>query len=242
MLTIALLAALAAIHPVQGESRARLDELQPSIGLFGAAPDPYCLAVRTALIGEGEAGKCQMVVLPSFSEEWCVFLEREDQAPPALSLHRLGRSLWGQMMEVLSGHGTKTEFSMDTDAMTAAFRQIDVHVERLSAPIDFETADLLEQVWWKMLGRARYSEELDGGVDGVRYHFAHWGPGTLRTGEVWSPEEGSRTGTLVMLGEEMKDLVAGPSRDRPGLEGKLRSEAKALLERIEKLASETQGR
>jgi len=58
------------------------------------------------------------------------------------------------------------------------------------------------KVWRNMLMRTRYPQKNMNGADGVTFHFSMSAFGPL-SGQVWSPDRNSNTGTLVALANEM---------------------------------------
>ena len=81
-----------------------------------------------------------------------------------------------------------------------------------------------------MLERVRYPDAPRDGEDGVSYHVSHWSTDLgFRSGQTWSPPEGSRPDALVNLSERMRAFAEAPSAQA---EARLRSAATALLTRI----------
>jgi hypothetical protein len=112
---------------------------------------------------------------------------------------------------------------------------VKLEVDRSKASISDRSADLLEDVWWQMLGRTRYPVEPEQGLDGTSYRVAHWRTGVgFRSGETWSPEDGTRTKALVSLAEHMAAFAQAPT---PEGDAALGSEAQSLLERLAKTSS-----
>lgn len=207
----------------------RWGDLEPSDDYFSwvGPPDPYHAAVREALVGEHSYRKCQMVVLPSFRREWAVYIVREEGSPAQVLFKRFRKPLWGEMMSVLSDSGRKTSFSIESEAQQAALAHLEMDLDRWATTVDERTADLLEDVWWRMLGRTRYTDNAEIGHDGTSYHVAHWRKGGgFRSGQTWSPNEGSRAGRLVSLAENMAEYARAPSAQ---LEEALIAEARAML-------------
>jgi hypothetical protein len=201
-------------------------DLEPADSLFSQhdEPDPYDLALRDALLPSPGLYKCQLVVVPSFDPEWAIFLKREDGSAPHLVSRGLRRHLRAEMMNVIQEDASKGSFSA---AQNAALKRMKVDVDTSQAVVTGETADMLEEVWEKMLDRVGYPATFTIAVDGVHYHASHWsalrGP---RSGQTTSPPQGSRPYALVMLAEQMRGFTQKPS---PEAEARLRDDASTLL-------------
>jgi hypothetical protein len=120
-------------------------------------------------------------------------------------------------------------WSSGRTAQTAALEHLKIEVETSQAVISVETADLLEEVWGRMLERVRYPRTPWEGEDGIRYHASHWSQGSVRSGQTWSPPDGSRPSALVKLSGQMAAFAQSPSDEA---EGQLQAAATALLARL----------
>jgi hypothetical protein len=225
------------------------DDLEPCEGVFSwiEPPDPYYLTLRANLLGEHAYRKCQILAVPSFEEEWAVYLFREDdrdlelaegrdqELPPTIVFKRLRQSLWHAMAKMIQSGSIDGSISLESEAQSAAIQRLSIEVDRFAVPVSDATADVLEKVWDGMLGRVRYTEESTGGCDGVSYFVAHHRPGSYRCGETWTPDEGTRTAALVDLAEKMGALAESTPLERRVREGALADAAHALAERLELL-------
>jgi len=223
------------------------DDLVPCTGVFSwvEAPMPYFLAVRKALIGEHAYRKCQIVAIPSFHREWGVYLLRDERATdptPTVVLKRLKASLWHEMSRELSENSIDRSISTRDEEQAAAIRRLSVEVDQFTVPVSEETADLLESVWEGMLDRVRYPQEKRSGNDGTTYYVAHFRPGSYRSGETWSPEEGTRTAALVQIGNAMAALAEAAPPERHAREGDVVAAALSLKERLEGLRNDPRER
>ena len=86
------------------------------------------------------------------------------------------------------------------------YRQI--KTQRWSRPIPNSLVERIIRLWQQMLLDARSGEDKRMGVDGETYEFAmplkdH----RVLTAEVWSPEEGSRTGALVKVANALSEYA-----------------------------------
>jgi len=100
------------------------------------------------------------------------------------------------------------------------------------APLDAAFAADLTTAWRKVLATVRDGDGPSFGLDGVFYHFALQGGGhAARTGQVWSPDEGSPPQVLVtIVGGLTKYCTTHDAAMLPPL----RALAAALVHRLEK--------
>jgi hypothetical protein len=221
LVVLAIMLLLRSVQPL-----AASDDLEPGDDVFSGVRviEPYEVAVRTALLSEHRKKTCLLVSLPSFQREWTVYLVREDDANPLVVYKRLRKSLWNEM-DSISDSDKKTTYS-------EAIKKLSVPVDTVKTTVAPATADLLEKVWWEMLGRVHYPEAPRWGADGVIYHVMHWKAGVgTRSGQTWSPEDGTRTAALINIAEEMRSLADVPNKDK---ELHLQASARTLLSRLAK--------
>jgi hypothetical protein len=208
-------------------ARGELD-LEPADSLFSSLSfpeiEPYSVAVRDALLPPREYRKCQLVAVPSFQPEWAVYLLREKGSAPLLVSRRMSDHTWRTMRNQL-----ERSWSSGRTAQTAALEHLKIEVETSQAVISVATADLLEEVWGRMLERVRYPRTPWEGEDGIRYHASHWSQGSVRSGQTWSPPDGSRPSALVKLSGKMAAFAQSPSAEA---EVQLQAAATALLARL----------
>jgi hypothetical protein len=212
------------------------EELEPDAGLYASynAPEPYDLALRALLIGQHPHRQCQILAVPSFEREWAVYMIREDKSPPTLIFNRMQKHLWAEMQQKAGSIGKndgKNKSLTSHEIDQKAIESMGIQVDTVSAPLKSKTADLLEDVWWRMLTRVRYPPKTESGLDGVRYHVSHKKQyEAYRSGQTQSPEEGTRPAALIALAQQMKAFAEKPSEEG---EERLQTAARALLKRIE---------
>jgi hypothetical protein len=237
MILSILAISISTLSPVAA-SRA-FDDLEPCNGVFAAfdLDHPLEVALRGALLDEGVHRDCQLVAVPTSGCEWCVYIVRDEKASPRLMFRELRRQLSGEMSNLLSrtGHSIRPEFQR------AALAKVKIEVDTLTVPLTSDTADVLVQAWWGMLGRVRYADGGFSGRDGTTYFLSQWMPGAIRSGWTWSPERGTRTAAIVQLAEGMRDLARAPTEARGELERTLAADARALLERLRELPGAAEG-
>ncbi len=238
--TIVLVLALAGTT-IAGD---RYNDLEPEEGIYSLIePDPYDLVLRDLLLNEHTWRLCQVLVVPSFSPEWAVYLTRDNPTKgEAQVIYKVMKShLWQEMYEVIEKNGTN---DLNT-AYAKALAQLKKPVNKAAAPISESTTALLEKIWIEMLMRVHYEplEEFIGedgetyievGLDGVTYHVSHPIIGMVRSGTTWSPEAGSNTGALVEIAEDLRQYATADSKKRPQIEATIVQKAKNLLAKLKK--------
>jgi hypothetical protein len=203
----------------QQATRAWLDSgacPQPENGIFAINNlFEHDVSTRRALYPHDSHGVVlYMITLPSFAPNSMVALEAsppELASGPAPPIYQA----------VLTWPGT------DAD---------DPPVSRV--PIDLATAQSLISVWDALLLRTQYLEERDefgtpvllSRCDGTEIHF-----GTIaRSGQAWSPNDGTVLHGVVLLGDALAQYVRAPLEHRPQVGADLRKMAAQALERIKK--------
>jgi hypothetical protein len=110
-----------------------------------------------------------------------------------------------------------------------------VTIKRSRAPLDRDTAELLNKTWRRMLLTTRYPKKYRHGKDGVTYHFSRYVRGIndplmgFEQGQIWSPEEDSPCKVLVAIGEDLKTYALAPPEDRD----KVRKEIRVKLDQLD---------
>jgi hypothetical protein len=188
------------------------DHLEPERGILNT-PDfgwDYSKRLREVLLkNAANHHLARMVCLPSFEPEWMVTVVREDgedfDAPHTYYVEYVGAE-------------SKLFRTKDSD---------DIKVKRSRAALDPDTAEFLNMTWRRMLRRTRYPKEPRLGADGVGYHFSRSVPMIDRGGNdplagwehgtIWSPDEDSRCGDLVAIGEALRDYALAKPEDRQKL-------------------------
>jgi hypothetical protein len=215
-------------------------DLRPVDGLYSSPSlaDPYHFALRDALLGEHSYRKCQMVVLPSFRAEWVVYIVQDDaQRGGRLFYKTMHTALWGDMMRQIEQDAPNPgSYSLGPEAQSAALTKVEKKVDVYAVDLDAPTIGTLERAWSDMLARTRYPTQLELGIDGTSYIAANWSQGDgPRSGEVWSPEEGTPTHDLVAIAERLRDLATASQDTQPRLKADAAAMAVALHARVKAL-------
>jgi hypothetical protein len=180
------------------------DHLEPDTSIFSNGfSTSYYELVRDSLLAGYSERECQMIALPSFKEEYAVFLACRKNAATVILR---AASIWTIYFEE-----TQRKTPMDRARLTERIKSL---VHEYSAPVSGETVELLRVAWTSMLVNVAAFGRPSGGVDGARYHFAH---GWL-SGSTYSPTLASRCGKLVAVGDAIGELAwdapAGTDRRR----------------------------
>ena len=216
---------------------AQAEDLQPEPGVFASSFfdfGPYHRALRESLLGEHDRRHCQMVSLPSFSNEWAVYVVREEGDRASVVFKMMQKQLWVEMTREIQKTRKDGRIPLDPATQAAAVVRADRAVQRSVAPISRSTADLLDQVWAATLARVRYPPPSNVVMaDGTTYYVAHWQQGIgERTGTTWSPAYNSNAGRLVAIAEWLRKFATADGGQRAAAETHVIEEAKELLERL----------
>lgn len=220
ILRLVATALLVMLWHAEALSETLISTLEPEEGLFGfRMHNAYFQAVGERLLSSTQYRKCQVVFLPSFSEESAVYVKYDNDnktAPPIVVSVKFERQLWNEMHTQSKGPS-----------------HIKLPVNRLEAPINPEIALVLERAWDAMLSRVRYPEKVVHGVDGEFYHFANFELGVgYRTGKVWSPDKGTFAHDLVAIGKSLRKYPSLLEIERNAAAQILLNNAQALLTRL----------
>jgi hypothetical protein len=133
------------------------------------------------------------------------------------------------MMRVMSDDGAKMSYSIGPEEEKAALSELTIEPDTWTRRLSDDDADIFEEVWWRLLGRVRYSDSIRGD-DGATYYVSHWARGIgFRSGETWSPDETTRPAALVRLADHLRTFAeTGDQRSM----ATARAEARDLLERL----------
>jgi hypothetical protein len=100
--------------------------------------------------------------------------------------------------------------------------------------IDSTTVILIKKIFGKVLADTRYNKQARAGLDGVNYIFTGFFLGLgVRSGEVWSPANGTKMHDLIELGELLRELAKSENSDnRIKLESEIKTKGERLLKRM----------
>lgn len=228
-------------------SRDAQQDLEPEPGILAEA-DSYETKVRT-LFSKGYERDVvfRMVCIPSFTPEWLAGIRRTHETYLAFVL-RPEKHIWktelipmyesGQITEIVQEESGKAVSRIATNQIAELkkevpqdFRKIGV-IEK-SEPINAETAQLLTDVWSRMLLSARHPKQANLGCDGVTYHFSMWVPEHgVASGKIWTPEATTRTGMLSSLGELIAAYVDAPSEKKKEILKEINRTAQTLRKKL----------
>jgi hypothetical protein len=134
----------------------------------------------------------RVVILPSFSEEHVISIEKLDHEKDfSLIYKKCKESIW------YSKNRTK------------------ILTETHKIPIDSSFAILMGKVFTKATIEVRYPTEPQWGLDGTTYIMSTYVPEYgIQTGETWSPKEGTRMGQLVDISYKLILMTTASKTDK----------------------------
>lgn len=145
----------------------------------------------------------RMICFPSFNSEFVVGIRQREWKYSVFLIRRRDRKEKSDTVRKADG---KVVSRNETNAIAKLRTEVpanvgEIDVEKISAPIDRDTAGLIEDVWTRMLALIRYPPQYLGGCDGETYHFSMGAKGSPRGGgKIWSPPEHTNCGLLVDVG------------------------------------------
>lgn len=166
------------------QSRAQ-EHLEPAASYFATYGHShfYREAVRSSLVKNAASAPALVVCLPSFSEEWAVYLDRAGE-DWMVTLVRPAEQIWGS-------EAPKT-----------------IEVSKVSRKVSSAQALSIVEIFTSAVNAARYSPDPRLGNDGVAYAFTAFVVGAgPRSGEIWTPEEGTFTYGLTTLADALRGFA-----------------------------------
>jgi hypothetical protein len=227
-----LLIALLVLSPTIAIAQQASQDFEPEDGLFASYyEDPYAATVARELLGGDRYRQCQMLLIPSFSNEHAVYLVRGEDQTAKVVFREFEKQLWPEMQRAFAKEFPKQPPT--TVQETQLIEKLAKKTRRLEAPVTKGIADLLEQACAQVLARVRYAPDTRIGLDGVRYHAAHFQIGFgYRAGTVWSPEKGTIAADFIELAETLAAFARAPAADHSKIENTLTQQGQQLLVRI----------
>ena len=179
------------------EAQRNEDQLKPVDGIFGIFNFQYEYGskVRKVLLnGLTDKPEIRFLVIPSFTPEIVLDIESKRDSNKYYIVHHICKAMiWS-----------------DTDWEK-------IKVVKYKSEIDKESVQLVKSLFEIATSKVKYPERIinsDGsekfisGLDGVNYYFSIYLTGHgIRSGTVWSPNEESKMGKLVAIGNKMIELA-----------------------------------
>jgi hypothetical protein len=193
------------------ECIAQSDHLESSNSIFDIYDFQfeYYSHVRNILFdGMTDMPEIRFLVLPSFSPEYVVSVEKDEDDNHYLVYHIGKESIW---------------YSEKKDK---------IKVEKLKREIGSESAELIKELFIEALKDTRQVEGMSQGLDGVNYYFSvnDWGP---KTGTIWSPDDGTNMRELVNIGNELISIIKkSPKGEQINFQPAYKTRIKNLIEKI----------
>ncbi|RYD50038.1 MAG: hypothetical protein EOP85_00400 [Verrucomicrobiaceae bacterium] len=143
----------------------------------------------------------EMLVQPSFSPEYAVSL--------------IGGPYWGA--DPASEEKLTLRYSIGDKSIWYSIPENNKEKVQKEVTVETKTVDFpkaqgvrIHKLWDRMIGRVRFPEEVNSGLDGTTFAFA-----TRRgRGEVWSPQSRKSPLLLVELGHGLIDYCKAPEEKR----------------------------
>jgi hypothetical protein len=218
---------------------ARASGLEPETSFFGGIepPDPYYLALRTALIPERQYRLCQSLTIPSFERERVVYFTLADDGVATVVSRKLKARLWPRLLREIERAARSSSYSLGARAQEEALRNITVTVETRSATLDAKSAKLIARTCRDVLLAVRYPppppENVgEGHSDGVAHHASHWITGHFLSGTTHSPEPTTVAGQFVAMEEQLAAYAEAPAEQREAARAALLKHARRLGKRM----------
>lgn len=215
-----------------GVTASAQDHLEPEEGMLNLSKMEwdYGQRLREVLLKDAaDYHLARMVCLPSFQPEWVVTVVREDPK------------------DFDGPHTYYVECVVAERKLFPPKKSQGVKARKARAPIDGETAESLNQVWRRMLRTPRYPKEPGLGADGVDYHFSRFVPmvdcgrpdplAGWEQGKIWSPDEESPCGELVIIGERLKAYAEAEPKNREKARQEIRESVAKLRARLDRARS-----
>lgn len=215
--------------------------LTPEEGFFGIraqiAPYYYVAVSEKLLSSKPMVRRCQAVFLPSFTAESAVFILWDDEKPnnvPVVVSVEMERSLWSELhLQIEREAPDKNSYSVGPEAQLKVLPKLQLETRRTEAPIELETARMLDRLWRLIIPQARFPENAQIGLDGEDVHFASPSKGGYRTAQVWSPSKGTPAYELVEIARTLRKYPQLREGEREGASKSLTKMARWLLAKIE---------
>jgi len=200
------------------------DHLEPQASITYAAPTSYdyCRNLSTLFFDKTPSNSgylARMVCRPGFNKpEWSVTVYKSQE------------------------QNCTVEYVAAEKPIDHSKDSLKIKVSKATQPIDFETAQIVERMFRRMLRGVRYPDQEKEGGDGDRFDFSRnvlgWGgfdrkpgdplPGSEQ-GYIYDPDEGSLTEKLVNIGEALKRFATAESEEkRDSIRTEIRLQAKEL--------------
>jgi hypothetical protein len=139
--------------------------LEPETGVFGGygPPDPYDLTLRAALFENDNYRLCQLVTVPSFSEESAVYMVSQKDGGALVISRTLESQLWHDMMDALEkASNDPHSYSIGPESQAAVLKSLHPTAITHTALLDSQSAKILADTCEAVLLRVRYPEKASG--------------------------------------------------------------------------------
>jgi hypothetical protein len=222
--------------------------LEPETSFFGdiEPPDPYYVALRTALIPERQYRLCQNLTIPSFERERVVYFTLAEDGVATVVSRKLKHHLWPRLMREIERAAGSSSYSVGARAQEEALRHITIAVETRSATLDEKSAKLVARTCRDVLLAVRYPPPPPENVgygrsDGVAHHAAHWITGHFLSGTTHSPEPATIAAQFVAMEEALAAYAEARAEQREAAKATLLKHARRLGKSVSALTAPKAG-
>lgn len=207
------------------------DNLSPPMNVYDTPSIvvPYLNSIRSKFNVNSANGTCYLLVLPSFSPEWLVYVVKEGDDKIYVNYSVFTKQYWGAINDATRKKADPYS-SSDMRIASKVIPNIKMKIESKIFHIDKTLYSLLEETWRNMLVNTSYSKYPAHMLDGTRYIFSYCANdyGCI-SGEVHSPDNNTRTFLFTELGEDLKALTVEKSTVSDNIQSTIVKRCNAIL-------------
>jgi hypothetical protein len=216
--------------------------LEPEVGVFAGyvGPEPYELVLRRALLAGDYYRLCQLVTIPSFSQESAVYVVRGQDGSVNVVSRTLRVQLWTSMLKEMQKTAKNKAVSLDAVAQSLALEELRTAIDTHRVSLDTTTAEMVLGLCRDVLLLTQYPETPTAGADGTTYHAGHWIQGAFLGAHTWSPKTGTLAGDFVAMEVALQAYADSTPERRTRAKADLITKAQLLAARLKSLGSSEQ--
>jgi hypothetical protein len=216
--------------------------LEPEEGVFAGyvGPEPYQLVLRRALLAGDNYRLCQLVTVPSFSQESAVYMVRGQDGRVNVVSRVLRDQLWTSMLGEMQKTAKNNAISLDAVAQSIALEKLRTAVDTHRVSLDTKTAEMALGLCRDVLLRTRYPDSPTAGLDGTTYYAGHWIQGAFLGAHTWSPEKGTLAADFVAMERALQGYADSTENGRAQAKVDLIAKAQLLAAHLKVLKSAEQ--
>jgi hypothetical protein len=210
--TIILFSILISSTTFGQSSEDHLEPAQSYFNMYNHEKDYYPFIYKHLLADISDGQVISMLTMPSFTPESLMCLENIDK----------------------EGKKYKVIYKVCTESIWCKKNRNEIEVTRYEEEIDTATANLIKKVFKTALLQTKFKEQKDIGLDGVTYVVSgNFGLSGTFSGEVWSPNEGTKMYDLIEFGEAIISLAKSDNNsDRLKFKATIKDKGGKLFKRL----------